>query len=88
MSTYGFISEFKGQAQDWSSYVDRVNCYFDANDITNVTKQRNIFLSVVGEEIYYLLRGLLSPKTPREETLDGIIKSLNKHFVTETNTIV
>ena len=48
--------------------------------------QNNV--SVMGEEIYSLLRGILPPKTPRGETLDSIIKSFNKHFVTETNTIV
>ena len=62
--------------------------YFEANDITVENKRSSIFLSMVGDEIYTLLRGLVAPKSPRDIKLDEILKHLAKHFTTDTNTIV
>ena len=88
MTTFGTITEFHGTSQDWPSYEDRLMCYFEANDITVEKKRSAIFLSVVGDEIYTLLRGLVAPKSPRDIKLDELLKHLAKHFTPDTNTIV
>ena len=63
MAVHGTLPEFSGK--DWSSYMDRLGFYFEANDIsadTNaVNKQRAILLSVIGIDTYTLLRSLTAP---------------------------
>ena len=63
-------------------------CYFKANDITVEKKRSAIFLSVVGDEIYTLLRELVAPESPRDIKLDEHLKHLAKHLTPDTNTIV
>ena len=88
MTTFGTITEFHGTSQDSTSYEVRLMCYFEVNGITVEKKRSAIFLSVVGDEIYTLLRGLVAHKSPRDIKLDEILKYLAKHFTPDTNTIV
>ena len=61
MATHGSVGEFVDQEEDWTSYCERMDQYFIANDIADVSKQRAIFLSSCGKPTYSLLRSLVSP---------------------------
>lgn len=39
MSTHGQISEFHGNAKEWTSYVECLECYFVENDVIIPEKQ-------------------------------------------------
>ena len=78
MTTFGTITEFHGTSQDM------LMCYFKANDITVEKKRSAIFLPVVGDEIYTLLRGLVAPQSPRDIKLYELLKHLAKHFALDT----
>ena len=69
MALHGTLPEFSGK--DWSSYVDRIGFYFEANDI-EIPKRRAILLSVVGNETYTLLRSLAAPRTAGELTFEEL----------------
>ncbi len=43
-------------------------------------RQVAVFLSVIGEKDYALLRNLLSPAKPSDETLAELTAALKKHF--------
>ena len=45
MATHGSISEFHGNAEEWTSYIERLECYFTANDVTSADKNRAILLA-------------------------------------------
>ena len=45
-------------------------------------------LSVVGDEIYTLLKGIVTHKSPRDIKLDELLKHLAKDFTPDTNAIV
>ena len=62
MATFGTLNEFSGVVTDWSSYQERCDFYFVANKITDSKIKRAVFLSIVGDTTYQLIRGLLSPK--------------------------
>ena len=62
MATFGTLNEFSGIEKDWSSYYERCEFYFVANTIEDNNVKRAVFLSVVGDTTYQLIRGLLSPK--------------------------
>ena len=84
MTTFSTITESHGTSQDFPSYEDRLMCYFDANDITVEKKTSTIFVSVVGDDIYTLLMGLVAPKSPGDIKLDDILR----HCTPDTNTMV
>ena len=50
-TTYGRINEFEAHNEDWETYVERVEMFFDANGIEN-DKHVAILLSCVGAKTY------------------------------------
>ena len=48
MATHGSLSEFDSTKDDWTSYVERMDFYFIANDVTSDAKKRAILLSACG----------------------------------------
>ena len=81
MSTLGRIEEFDGSKDsDWQQYVERMECFFAANGITDATKKRAVFLSVIGAGTYKTLRNILSPAKPGEKEYSELVDKLSKHF--------
>ena len=58
MATHGTLGEFNPTREDWTSYDERLELYFTANDIVAEKKQQAILLSVCGAETYRLIRDL------------------------------
>ena len=54
MAFHGHIGEFNPSSDSWSDYIERLDEYFTANDITpeDTTKRRAILLSACGTETY------------------------------------
>ena len=50
-------------SEGWDSYVERLNLYFDVNDI-NEGKRLPAFLSIIGSNTYGVLKSLVSPTPP------------------------
>ena len=96
MTTYGSIEAFTGKSEDFDVYVERLEQYLEANDLgelklkpdgsnktevdTRNIKRRAILLSVIGSKTYGLLRNLVSPARPADETFEGLVKILREHF--------
>ena len=54
----GKIDQFDPEQEEWPQYVERLNRFFEANDLTGngkATKQRATFLTVIGPGPYKLL---------------------------------
>ena len=68
MATHGSIGEFDPEKEDWTSYTERVEEYFVANDVDDATKQRAILLSNCGSSTYQLAKQLFSPTKLKELT--------------------
>ena len=60
------VGEFEPEREDWTYYVERLECFFDANGIEGEGKKRSVFLAV--NAAYRLLRSLLAPGKPGEKT--------------------
>ena len=41
-SNHGLITEFSGNADDWEAYIEQLESYFMANDITTAAKKQMI----------------------------------------------
>ena len=79
MAAYGKIEELQ-EGSDFLEYVERLEQYFAANEITDDDKKRAIFLTVCGASAYGLLRNLCSPDKPKVKSLDELIALLKAHF--------
>lgn len=63
---------------NWLKYKERMQLYFEANDIPE-GERKAVFLSCCRGETYGLLRGLFAPRKPVQEALDTIYTALTNH---------
>jgi hypothetical protein len=79
----GKIDAFDPELEEWPQYVERLDQFFEANDLTGdgkATKRRATFLTVIGSRPYKLLRSLISPAKPSDKTYDELVKKLTEHY--------
>lgn len=79
MASFGKIEEFSPEKETISNYLERVELFFQANDIAD-DKKMPIFLSIVGGNVYALLRNHLSPIKPQEKSVADLTAELKKHY--------
>ena len=78
MALLGKIEQY-----DPEQYVERLEQFFEANDLTGddkANKRRATFLSVIGPAPYKLLRSLLAPAKAKEKMYDELVAKLTKHY--------
>ena len=78
MATFGTLKEFESENEKVSAYLERVELYFAANDITE--RRVPVFLSVIGAKTYSLLRDLLALTNPKEKSFNELVKVFKKDF--------
>ena len=59
MATHGTVSQYQQSKETWTTYVERLNHYFIANDVADEGKKRSILLSACGSSTYKLIRSLV-----------------------------
>ena len=75
----GHIQEFQLENELLSSYLERVQLFFIANDVVE-EKKVAVFLSVIGSKTYSLLRNLLAPNLQQNQAYAALMETLKKHF--------
>ena len=80
MTLLGSIASFDLKTNNITGYIERVEQYFIADDVTDEKKQTTIFLTVIGNETYSLLRNLLAPESPAEKTVKTLSETLIDHW--------
>ncbi|XP_037507733.1 uncharacterized protein K02A2.6-like [Rhipicephalus sanguineus] len=75
------------EEESWINYVERLEAFFEANDVTSDSKKKSILISVLNPETYARLRSLLAPSKPKDETYDTIIRVLTQHLSPEPSEI-
>ena len=75
----GRINEYRPENELLSSYLERVDAFFSANEI-NEEKKVPAFLSLIGSKTYSLLKNLVAPKLPKEKTFEQLVAALKQHF--------
>ena len=76
----GKIEEFDSAKEEWPQYEERLGHYFEANGITAAGKKRAVLLTVIGPSAYKVLRNLISPTKPGDESYSNLVKALSDHF--------
>jgi transposase InsO family protein len=94
MPTYGSIEQFSGVPTEWDSYSERLEQYFEANDLGEIEpletnraavtvrqgRRRAILLSVIGGSTYTVLRNLCLPAKPAEKSYKELLQLLKAHY--------
>ena len=80
MALLGRTDSFDLKTDNITEYIERVEQYFIANDVTDEKKQTAIFLTVIGNETYSLLRNLLAPESPAGKTVKTLSETLIDHL--------
>ncbi len=78
-SVIGTLPEFNPEEQDTASYLEKVELFFEANNIAE-EKKVAVFLTAAGQKTYEILRHHSAPKLPREKSFDEIVTLFKQHF--------
>ena len=79
MATHSTLREFNPTREDWTSYAERLELYFTANDIVTEKKQQSILLSVCGAETYRLIRNPVASTKPTEIFFAELVNIVKHH---------
>ena len=85
---HGTVSAFDPRQEDWIEYVERLELYFLANDITDAVKKRAILLNAVGPATYRLVKTLAIPGKPTDLSFTDIVEKLKLHFNLKPSPII
>jgi len=85
---HGSVGEFDAGKETWTSYCERLQLYFLANDVATAEKQRAIFLTVCGATTYQLIRNLVAPRKPTQQPLDELIQLAEDHHAPKLSVTV
>ena len=78
---YGNVEEFQlNGSGDITEYIERVDEYFIANDVDEERKKTAIFLTLIGQDTYKLLKNLLAPDKANEKTYEELAEVLQGHL--------
>ena len=81
-SVIGKLQPFKPENERFSTYVERLLLYFEANSVP-FEKRVPVFLTVLDHKMYGLLSDHFAPAKPKEKDLDDLVSVLKLHFKPE-----
>ena len=77
--TIGRMQEFNPDAETVTAYLERFQLFVAANSIGE-DKLVPTLLTVVGAKHYSLIRGLVSPRLPKDKTFAELVDLLKQHY--------
>ena len=75
----GRIDPFDGTEEDWPTYIERLEQYFDVNSIP-AAKKVPALISLIGPKTYGLLKNLTTPNKPSTKTYKELVEILSQHL--------
>ena len=66
--SFGQMDSVNANNETISAYLERFDLFVQANGVVN-DKKVSVFLSVLGDKTYALLRNLVSPALPKDKVL-------------------
>ena len=78
MSQVGKLEEFDVTTCEVDTYIERLDCYFVANNIPDTAKV-STFISLAGPKTYKLLKSLVSPDKVSNKMVDELKQILKTH---------
>ena len=75
----GRLQEFDPRVDNMSTYLERLELYFDANAV-EAARKVPVLLTVIGARAYDTLRSLLAPTKPQDKSFTELLAILKEHF--------
>ncbi len=84
------LSNFEAfdEKEDWTEYSERFQQFLIVNNIEEAPRKRALFFISRGRNTYRILRNLITPKKPEEETFENLVAALQSHFKPAPSEIV
>lgn len=70
---------------NFESYEDRVRQFLKANKVTDDDMKTSVFISIMGQDNYDILKSLMIPDLPSSKSFEDIMKVLKKHHDPKKN---
>ena len=83
-AVHGSIGPFESSSKDWTSYTERLQQYFIANDVQDEDKKRALLLSNCSPQTYQLLKKLMAPAKPSGKSFAEIVEGTAGLLATQT----
>ncbi|XP_031630261.1 uncharacterized protein LOC116345209 [Contarinia nasturtii] len=84
MALIGEIPKFDSRSDDWLVFTERLEQFFEINDVPE-EKKKAILITSVSDDVYKTLRDVCHPVLPKNKTFDELCELLNKQFVVKTS---
>jgi hypothetical protein len=75
----GVIEQFEPAKAVFSEYKERLDFYFEANEVEDDDKKRAIFFTVIGPNQFSLLRDLCAPAKIKDKSYSDLCDLMKKH---------
>ena len=80
-NTVGQMEQFDYESgDDWPTYVERLEQYLSANNVTEEKKKVAVMVTVMGAKAYSLLRNLVAPSKPADKKFSELVQILKDHL--------
>ncbi len=80
LSVFGRLKAFDPEAENISTYLERVELYFEANSV-NDEKKVSVLFTVIGPKNYgIIIRSLVAPDRPKDKTYAQLEIALKAHY--------
>lgn len=73
------------QRYDWQVYIEKLDQYFDANDIVCDKRKVAVLLMATAEEEFQRLYNICSPKEPKDFTYTELTAMMAKQYVEQVS---
>ncbi|XP_043224538.1 uncharacterized protein LOC122382800 isoform X3 [Amphibalanus amphitrite] len=77
---HGKLTAFEPAEETFENYLQRFQFYCSANDVRAESKQKALFLTVVGQAVFGKIKDLISPVTLEEATFELIKEKVKNHY--------
>ena len=77
--TVGKVSEFNLNEDDWNTYIEQLEFFFEANRISDESQRKAILLSSCGITTYKLFKRLTTPSKPGDKSFDELKQLMLHH---------
>ncbi|XP_063846489.1 uncharacterized protein LOC135092154 isoform X1 [Scylla paramamosain] len=88
MGFIGKVEEFNQDAEVWTQYVERLEHFFEANDIIEEKKKKSTLLAVCGARTYEVIRSLCLPEKPADKSYSDLKVLLENHMCPKPSVIM
>ena len=87
-TSHGQLTTFSGNPDNWEAFIEQLESYFAANDITAAGKKRGILLSSCGMAAYKTIQSIVAPTKPTEIAYNELVAKVKAHFAPKPSAIV